>query len=150
MHIYASCLYVTAGYERCLKPNITLKPGMDAYAACTVPRSEHPRRYQNTVQMFFYPPGDHDQCVVFQSKTHGVWHHHNKHVHFRGKDETVEVFIVDVNMRDHHNLSVVCRASRTNGMPLESCSEENSTATIYVVEADSESECNNQLKWLSR
>lgn len=142
---YTSCLYVTAGYDTCLKPNIILEPGMHTYAVCTVPRSEHPKQHQhNRVQMFLYPPGG--QCVVFQSETNDVWHHHNEHVHFRRKDEMVEMFIVDVNIQEHHNLSVVCRARRTDGRLIEGCSSEDSTsiATIYVVEADSESECNNQ------
>ncbi len=135
---------MATGYERCLRPAITLTPGMDAYAECTVPENTNQNMF-NRAKIAFYPPNS-ERCVRFQTETGNVWHRYDEHIHFRRNNEKIEVLILNV-MPEHHNLSIICLATRMDGTVItvpEDCVDA-SRAIIYVgVEAAPESQCTNQ------
>ncbi|XP_064389479.1 uncharacterized protein LOC135337476 isoform X2 [Halichondria panicea] len=122
---------MTSCYERCLRPAITLTPGMDAYAECTVPENTNQNMF-NRAKIAFYPPNS-ERCVRFQTETGNVWHRYDEHIHFRRNNEKIEVLILNV-MPEHHNLSIICLATRMDGTVItvpEDCVDA-SRAIIYV------------------
>ncbi len=121
----------------CLKPQVNLSVGMNAFAECSVPPSSIDNQHNRASLRYSTPDG---KCAKFQMDTADTWLHYGEHIFFRRQEEKIGVLIINA-LEEHNNITIVCMQINTNYTVPEGCNELDETTTVIYVFSEDDCKC---------